>query len=274
MRKAIIYVSLVLFFGVDIYAQSSRKEIDLNEKFYLYWGWNRDWYSNSNIHMKGSDYDFTLNNVTASDRQRPFTFKEYLFSSYSSVPQTNLKVGYYLNKKYSIAAGFDHMKYVVDWDQQVEITGSIDRDGSSYKGDYQNDSVTLLRHFLRYEHTDGLNYVFVEVNRHDQLFKWKKARMVVSTETGVGVGLLRPRTDVRFLDKRGPNVYHNAGYGLNAKVGVNILLFNHVSIMTEAKAGYINMPKIQATTDKEDLASQHFWFLQSNILIGATFGLW
>ncbi|MCB9263098.1 MAG: hypothetical protein H6607_12050 [Flavobacteriales bacterium] len=242
-------------------------------KFYAHWGWNEDWYTKSDIRLHGSDYDFTLYDVKANDRQTPFSWASYFLINQISIPQTNLDLGYYFKENYSISAGFDHMKYVMPQDQTVAITGNISRAGSEYSGIYNNDSIQLTREFLRYEHTNGLNYVFLEINRHDQWLNLFNSNLKIGTSMGISPALLRPRTDVWFLRTHGPNVFHNAGYGINAKLGLNVILWKHFNLTTEIKGGYINMPNIRATADKEDLAQQHFGFLQANFLIGGTFDL-
>ncbi|MCO4819449.1 MAG: hypothetical protein KC517_07490 [Bacteroidetes bacterium] len=254
-------------------AKAQNTGLDVANKWYANWGWNRGWYTKSDIRMTGKDYDFTLDKVAAKDRQTKFGFKEYLFITQLSVPQTNLNVGYYVNKHYSIAGGFDHMKYVMVRDQTTTISGDINRRGSGYNGTYDNDSIQLGYHFLRYEHTDGLNYVFLEFNRHDEWFNLKQSKIRISSVVGAGPALLRPRTDVTLLNRQGRNVYHNAGYGVNGKLGLHVLLFNHFNIISEVKGGYINMQHIQATEIKEDIAKQQFGFLQVNVQIGATFGI-
>jgi len=238
---------------------------------YVYWGWNRGWYTDSDIHLKGSNYNFTLDKVRAQDRQSAFSFKKYLFLTQFSVPQTNLKIGYFLNPKYSIALGFDHMKYVVERNQTAMITGVINAGSSTYDGVYKRDSIKLNASFLAFEHTDGLNYVFIEFNRHDKLYS--RGKFAVNSVLGISPALLRPRTDVTFLRVKGPNEYHNAGYGINAKAGLDLTLFTHFSILSEVKGGFINLPDIRATTDISDKANQHFWFLQANVQIGAKFSI-
>ncbi len=240
-----------------------------DHNMYVYWGWNRSWYTNSDIHLKGLNYDFTLEKVRAQDRQSSFSLKKYLFLTQFSVPQTNLKLGVFLNPKYSIALGFDHMKYVVERNQTTTISGVIDAGSSTYDGQYQRDSIMLNASFLAFEHTDGLNYIFVELNRHDQIYS--RGKLAFNSVLGISPALLRPRTDVTFLRVKGPNEYHNSGYGMNAKAGLDISLFTHISILSEIKGGFINLPDIRATTDPADKASQHFWFLQANVQIGAKF---
>lgn len=270
--KHLLSVLFAILMVLPLAGQTTQSGMDLDNKWYINWGWNRAWYTKSDIHMVGADYDFTLDKVQAKDRQTKFGFKEYLFITQLSVPQTNLNAGYHLNKHYSIAGGFDHMKYVMVRDQRTTITGEIDRPGSIYRGTYNRDTIQLGYNFLRYEHTDGLNYVFLEFNRHDEWLNWKQSKFRLSSVVGVGPALLRPRTDVTLLNRQGRNVYHNAGYGINGKLGVKLLLFNHINVISEVKGGFINMQQIQATEEKNDRAKQRFGFLQANVQIGATFG--
>ena len=49
------------------------------EKFYALWGWNRGKFSKSDITFTGADYNFTLQNVKAKDKPKPFGI--YFFHS-------------------------------------------------------------------------------------------------------------------------------------------------------------------------------------------------
>jgi hypothetical protein len=246
----------------------------LKGKFYVYWGWNRAAFTNSDIHLSGSDYNITLKDVVATDRQSPFSFKKYFFPTDLSIPQTNFKMGYHLNEKWEASIGFDHMKYVMANDQTVKISGNIDRPYNTYRGEYNNDDIVLAKSFLRYEHTNGLNYVYAEANRRFALISTRTLpfKSQLAFVVGGGFGALRPRTDVHFLGQSGPNVFHIAGWGTHAKLGLHALMFKRFSILSEIKAGYIDMPNILATADAQDKASQHFSYIQANILVGATFG--
>ena len=131
--------------------------------FFFFWGWNKEVYTNSDIHFSGNNYDFTLHNVVATDKQSKFDPNIYFGITNITIPQYNYRIGYYINDHYSISAGFDHMKYVMVNDQSSNIDGSI-HVGSQYDGDYHNQDFTIAQNFLRFEHTDGLNYLNAESN--------------------------------------------------------------------------------------------------------------
>jgi hypothetical protein len=81
-------------------------------KMYIFWGGNRESYSSSDIHFKGDDYDFTLYDVQAHDKAKGWHL-DYVNPARMTIPQTNLRIGYFINDHYNISIGFDHMKYVM-----------------------------------------------------------------------------------------------------------------------------------------------------------------
>lgn len=264
-----IGILLILISIQDLVAASAATWSN-DSKFYIYWGYNRGWFSRSDIHFEGDGYSFELSDLKATDRQSEFTFKNYFYFEQWSVPQTNIKAGYFINDRLSVSLGFDHMKYVMVRDQNSNITGSIHVGNSTYDGDYQERPMQVTKDFLTFEHTNGLNYVFAEINRHDPLIE--RGKITVNSLLGISPALLRPRTDVYFLGQHGPNIFHNAGYGINAKAGLDIRFFHHLSLVTEVKAGWINMPWIRATANGHDRAAQHFGFFQANLQVGYVFG--
>jgi hypothetical protein len=246
------------------------KGVNHKGDFYLYWGWNWGWYSRSDIHFKGADYDFTLDNVIANDRQTAFDYDVYLNPSNISIPQFNFRMGYFISNHYNISLGIDHMKYVMQPGQPVTINGNIST-GSAYDGVYSDDIINLEEDFLKFEHTDGLNYVNIEMRRFDELIDWNKVK--VNLTEGAGIGFLYPRTNTTLLNKERYDDFNLAGYGFSAVFGVNISFYKYFFIQSELKGGFIHMPDIRTTMSTDDKADQHFFFGQANILFGATFNL-
>lgn len=63
------------------------------------------------------------------------------------------------------------MKYVMQQNQTVKVDGHIANSGTPFDGVYIDDDVVLTDDFVTFEHTDGLNYIFLEINRSDELLK-------------------------------------------------------------------------------------------------------
>ena len=69
IMKHTIAVFFFLSIGNMSYSQNNRNVKGRRGEFYFYWGWNVSWYGKSDINFKGKDYDFTLFDVRAKDRQ-------------------------------------------------------------------------------------------------------------------------------------------------------------------------------------------------------------
>lgn len=273
---------MVLFFSVTSTtgqqsdAVTKRKKVTNKGKFFVYWGWNWASYSNSDIRFKGADYDFTLQNVTAQDTPSEFTFKKYFGITNITKPQTNYRIGYFFKENYTVSIGVDHMKYVMVDDQNVTINGEINTGNTRYDGIYTGEDIQLGEDFLRFEHTDGLNYLNIEVKRFDNIDHWfglELENLQINITEGFGAGVLYPKTDTSLLGKERHDDYHLSGWGISGGAGLNITFLKHFYIQADYKIGYINMPDIKTSLSAVDSASQSFYFFQNNLLIGGKFRL-
>lgn len=242
-------------------------------KFYIFWGGNRETFSKSDIRFTGADYDFTLYNVSAHDKPKGWHC-DYVNPLRMTVPQTNLRIGYFISDKYNISIGVDHMKYVMFQDRAVDYTGFYPNQGS-YGETLPNGQILLTEDFLTFEHTDGLNYVNTEISRVDDISKWFKIsntdKIQINVTEGLGGGILYPKTNTKLLGKDRYDEFHVSGYGLSAKAGLNVTFFKHFFIQGELKGGYINMNDIRTTQSSTDRAEQDFWFFQKILLVGGIF---
>ena len=270
--RLLLMVSLL--FSTVGFSQESPASTKVSKKgsFYFYWGWNKSSYTKSDISFKGTDYDFTLYDVVADDRQSPFSANIYLNPANITIPQYNMRFGYFFNDKYNISFGVDHMKYVMRSNQDPNLTqwatisGHIENSGTAYDGDYDNTPFQIKPDFLLFEHTDGLNYLNFELRRQDLLYNYKKFNL--NSVVGAGAGALMPKTNATLLNNERNDAFHFAGFGTGLMVGLNFEFYNRFYIQTETKIGYINMPDIRTTKFDTDKAKQHFSYLQGNVVFG------
>jgi hypothetical protein len=292
----ILYTLVLSFIITTVFSQ----EIDTKPekftahnkgKFYVFWGGNRENFSKSDITFKGDNYNFTVEDVVADDKPKGWHL-DYVNPSRMTIPQTNLRIGYFITDHYNISIGLDHMKYVVRQTQTVPVSGYInvptDDAGSIYNGTYSSTQVNLFTNFdendlgtlppfLTFEHTDGLNYVNSELSRVDDISKFFK---IGNTDTiqlnlteGIGAGLLYPKTNSKIIGKERYDEFHVSGFGLSAKVGLNITFFKYFFLQTEIKGGFVSMKNIRTTTSESDSAQQNFYFLQRIIAFGGIFNI-
>ncbi|PXY46577.1 hypothetical protein [Flavobacterium hydrophilum] len=285
MKNKFLFLPFFLMcFAVNTFAQ---EEIAIQDKytahnkgkFFVSWGGNRESYSKSDVTFRGKDYEFTVHNMSAHDKPKGWHV-DYLNPARMTIPQTNLRLGYFFSDHYSVTIGVDHMKYVMTQNQIANVTGKINLPltdaGSIHNGTYNNTPIDFTDEtFLTYEHTDGLNYVNTEVSRFDDVSKWFRLpntdKVQINLTEGLGAGLLYPKTNTMLLGKERHDDFHVSGYGVSAKAGINVTFFKHFYVQGELKGGYINMQDIKTTSSNDDSAFQDFFFFQRIIAFGGIF---
>ena len=282
MNRKIVYLTLLLSFVLNkTYSQEQEPDkytASNKGKIFVYWGGNRGNFTDSDITFKGKNYNFRLNDVVSRDKPKGYHI-DYINPLRLTIPQTNARIGYFFTDNYNISIGLDHMKYVVIPNQQVDITGSINlpenQDGASFNGIYNNDEITLTKDFLQFEHTDGLNFINIEVGRIDDISSIFGIRNTdvfqVNITEGLGGGLLYPKTNAVLLGNERNDEFHLSGYGVSLKGGLNLTFLKYFFVQLELKGGYIDLDDIRTTRSSEDTASQDFLFLERIIALGGRF---
>lgn len=280
-RAPLIGVLLFLFtfnsYSQDI-TEPTRYTANNKGKFFVSWGGNRSNYSKSDITFKGEDYEFTIKDATAKDKPKGWHI-DYVNPARITIPQTNFKIGYFISDKYSLALGMDHMKYVMTRNKNRVVNGYInlpsDDVGSIFNGVYDQQNVMVSEEFLQFEHTDGLNYVYLEFARRDDIssiFNIQNTdKFQVNVTEGIGAGILYPKTNTTLFDRDRYDEFHISGYGLSIGAGLNFTFFKHFFIQGDLRGGYINMGNIRTTRNPSEGASQHFYFSERIISIGGIF---
>lgn len=273
------FVCITTSYSQDEPVKKERYTAHNKGKFYIFWGGNRESFSNSDIRFKGANYDFTIDNVEAEDKPKGWHI-DYINPARMTIPQTNLRIGYFINDHYNISIGLDHMKYVMTQNQTANVSGTINLDpsetGAVFNGVYNNTPVDFTdEKFLTFEHTDGLNYINTELCRVDDVSKYIGIKNTdvfqINLLEGAGGGILYPKTNAKLLGKERHDDFHVSGFGLSAKVGLNLTFFKYFFVEAELKGGYINMNDIRTTSESSDKAQQDFFFFQRIIAFGGIF---
>ena len=243
-------------------------------KFYFQWGYSRDTYSKSAIHFTGPGYDFTTDKLIARDDPENFSFDSYFNPVKWTIPQFDLRIGYFLSDKYSLSVGWDHIKYVVLDDQLTKFKGYIDKEKyPAYGGTYKDSTVNFGR-YSHYELTDGANFVRINLDRYQTVWKSHDNRFYLDLIAGAGAGILVPNPTTRILDRKLPNKFMWGGFGVAANAAMRFSFFRNFYVQAELKGGYLDFLRVRTNIeDKADKATQHFWYGQSSIQAGGYFNL-
>lgn len=277
--KKFFKIFLIFFVGSFVFGQNSNDEnTEIGSKkpfgkkgtMFVFWGWNRAAFSKSDIHFKGNGYDFVLHNVVAHDRPSDLSW-DYINPKEVSIPQFNFRYGYFIKDNLAIVVAQDHMKYVMDQNQTVDITGNIS--DPVYANMVQNGKINLAdEKFLTFEHTDGLNYVNAGVEKYKNISSKEKVEILWAY--GGGLGVMFPKSNVKLFGNERSDRFHVAGFGADVRTNINFIFWKRLMARVEAKFGYINMPDVKTTlNNKPDKASHDFVFGQINFGVGYVFNI-
>jgi hypothetical protein len=236
------------------------------------WGYNKDWHSKSDIHFKNTSgdynpvthsydsYDFTLYDVKAKDLPG---FKK-IINRDISIPQYNYRLGYFFNDKHDlgIEINFDHTKYIMLGGQRVHLKGTIH--------EHYYDQDTLINpKFLAFEHTNGANFLMVNMVKRHHFLVSKNKKHWLSTIIKAGGGIVIPKTDVTLFGQRLDNRFHIAGCIFGMETGIRYDAFKHFFIEYTAKGTWADYTNVLVIGKGK--ANHSFFTLQNILMLGFQF---
>lgn len=224
---------------------SKRDSLNIKSKgsFYLGWGYNRDWYSKSDLRLQNNNpqlingkyytYDFTVYDATAKDRPDFHQIKDVVNIT---IPQFSFRIGYFFNNKkdFGVELNYDHAKYVVNDYQKVRVKGQIN-------GDYfDKDTILDPDSFLHFEHTDGANFWMFNFIKRWKLAESKNKKNNIGLILKPGFGFVYPRTDVTIFGNRINNEWKISGIMAGIEGGIRTEFIKNGFFEFTGKTTYAN----------------------------------
>ena len=259
MNKLIIILLILIPFVSEGQKRMKKKESSAAGTLFGYWGYNRSAYTKSNMHFVGPGYDFTLSKAVAHDNPEAFDPSVYFNPSKITIPQFNVRIGYYFKDHWAISFGYDHMKYILADKNSVLLSGQIDEDvNSNWEGTYSGEPVITNRKLFHYENSDGLNYLRLELTRTDMWLKFgERDWFAFSTNVGVSLGGLLSFNDFTFGQRKDVRTISMSGYGLSAHFGTRFEFFRHVFIEPKIGTGLNHQVKVKNRPNDPSSFTRH-----------------
>ncbi len=264
--KTVVLFSLMLlcsFSGMAQVKKHKKKNSTSAGTLTFYWGYNRSYYTHSNIHFIGNDYDFTLKDVVAKDRPDPFSFGVYFNPTTITVPQYNTRIGYYFKDKWQLSFGIDHYKYVMQDQNHVLLNGFIAQGvDTNWAGNYNDEPVVTDIDQFHYENTNGCNFLRFELMRSFELLQFGNQRQIALTgHLGAGVGPILTFNDLNFAQQHTFATPSISGYGVGVNGSLRLEFFRHFFMSMESGAGLIHLTHVRTRPDdRNQYAKQKFGF--------------
>jgi len=228
---------------------------------YFSWGYNKDYFTKSDLHFKDAgagNYDFTLYDVKAKDRPG---FRD-IFRTTLAVPQYVYRLGYYFNNKkdLGIEINFDHAKYVMVNNQMLHVKGNI-------HGVYHDKDTLVTPDFLRFEHTNGANFLMINFLKRQRLLVSSNKKHWLSAVIKPGAGIVIPKTDVAIFGNNLDNKFHIAGYIAGLEAGLRYDLFKYAFVEFTGKGSFANYTDVLVI----GTGKAHHYFFAGQVILTAGF---
>lgn len=260
-RFSFIMRTLIGLFSIMLFSSVAEAQLFKSLSIsgvYAQWGYNREWYSKSNIHLKGADYDFTIHHATAVDK--PDFQAIWKVPHHVTIPQTNFRIGVYLtqDQRHAIEINFDHTKYIMEDNKTRRISGHI-------HGRAVDMDTLITPNFVHFEHSDGANFLQINYVGQRELYTYKN-RKLFSWVHKLGAGIVIPKSNVTIMGKQLDNRFHISGYVMSAETGIRYYVFRNFFLEFTGKAGFANYTN--ALTVESGKANHKFTYVEVIGLIG------
>lgn len=247
---------------------SVKKISNARGTFWMGWGYNRSYYSQSDIRFSDKTYDFTLYNATAADEK--LSPGDHFAAETMFKTQFDFKIGYYFRNKYAVSFGFNRFNYIFNDGNEVLLDGEIDSTvNTPWRGSSNNEEIITNRNDFHYAN-QGMNFLHANIQRTDKLYQSGNKMVAFSTSYGLSLGAIMSNNTFLFAGKLNENKRSFSGYGLAAFASARLEFFRHIYVQGQLTGGSINQAKVRTATvnDPETWAKQRFWYGQRSITVG------
>jgi hypothetical protein len=167
-----------------------------------------------------------------------------------------VRAGVFFNARWGIELALDHMKWIVQEDQQVRMTGTVN-------GAPVDTDVTLASDVLRYQLNNGANPVFVNLIRRVRLAGEPGRTGHAAFLAKAGGGFAMPHTENTLFGQpndKGFQFFH--GWDLDAVAAVRLHVFRPVYVEFEEKLVYARYfgVKVDRGTARHSVKASEFTF--------------
>jgi hypothetical protein len=266
LKQTAAFILLLIVSGTAS-AQEARQKKYLgfvgNGSFYFSWGYNKEWYTPSTIHVRqdalGNNYK--LVNVSAHDHPG---WDEGLFEKELTIPQYNYRLGYFFNEKqdFAIEINFDHTKYIVRQGQQVRVKGKVNGQETDKVIPY-----TYENGFYYYLN-NGANFLLFNLVKRWGLYRTPSNYLKVDLLTKAGVGPVIPHVENSFFGNDNKPGFQIGGWNAGLETALRVTAMKYVYLEFSQKVDYARYSGLDVY---QGTARQSFGTYELILSLGITF---
>jgi hypothetical protein len=249
---ATFFVVFGSVFGLAQSPNTSLKSASGKGEFYFSWGYNREFYSRSNIRFRNTttdNYDFVVMNAHA--HQSP-DMKEFWKIPRLTIPQYQMNGGYFFKKGrgWGVELSWDHLKYIMDDYQTARVRGNI-------RGQDIDKDTLITPDFVHLQHTNGNNYLMLSAVKKWPL--WQGKHLSLDAIAKLGGGTMISYTISTVLGNTDPGHFHAQGWVVGTNAGLRLNIYRRFFVQGEGQAAFANYTGSELGQDRVGRATHHFF---------------
>lgn len=261
-------------------SESFDRALNKDENWYFSWGYSRQQYAPSDIHVSqpSQGNEFTVHQAKGSDfpSSIPDTLSSLVNLDFTN-PQENIRIGKFMNEDQTFAIEFslDHSKYQTDEGQTAHVTGTVN--GAAYDG-----PMVLDANKFNYALHNGLNHVMINAVWLRHLSGPVRRPGQLQLISRVGAGILLPHADNTIMGKAnevGPkndNIcctnskdwWQINGWTAGVEVGLRYRVYKNMYLELTQKFAYGELRNVPVY---QGVASQNLWMSEQVFSAGFLF---
>ena len=265
LKRVIVLLAVVLM-ALNVQAQHKKKE--RKGEFYFSWGYNKEWYTRSNVRViqsdLGNNYRFT--NIEGHDHPG---WNEGLFHIALSIPQYNYRLGYIFDKKRGIGweINFDHTKFIFA-NQNAHIVGKLNN--------RQVDTTVAFNSANGYYYylNNGANFLLFNLTKRWHFYKDQKSNFKLDGFAKAGIGPVIPHVENSFgytsdstKEANKPH-FQFGGWNIGVEAALRATFFRTIYLEYANKLDFANYSGLRIYKGK---ARQSFGTYEMILSLGVTF---
>lgn len=243
MRLVKIYILLLLASPIPPQAQEKKKE--RKGELYFSWGYNKEWYTNSNVKVNqpSLNSNYTLSSVHSHDH---IGWDQGIFSIPISIPQYNYRLGYFFNKKKGLAfeINFDHTKHIITDGQNIRLSGILN-------GKQTDSTINFSEgNGFYYYLNNGANFLLFNIVKRWNWSEGKTGNVKIDALGKAGIGPLIPHVQNSLFGKANEPGFQIGGWNMGVEAAIRATFYKYVYLEFSNKldyARYSNLKVYQGT---------------------------
>jgi hypothetical protein len=228
-RSAIITIAFLVNL-VPFFVAAQPKHSNRKGEFYFSWGYNKEWYTRSNVHIEQPELGnkYTFRSIRAHDNPG---WDKGIFDRAMTIPQYNYRIGYFFKNDLAIEINFDHTKYIIDR-QPAHRKGTMDNKPIDETIDWAEENG------FWYYLNNGANFLLFNIVKRWDLYEHPNEKIRIDFLGKAGIGPVVPHVENSLDGRKNDPDFQIGGWNVGAEGAVRATFFKYVYLEFANKIDY------------------------------------